>query len=255
MNTGTPLFSIITVVYNNLKGLIHTFQSIHSQTSKDFEWIVIDGGSTDGTKEWLQENTLPYLTFLSEKDQGLYDAMNKGLRVSSGTYVWFMNSGDSLYDTQTIASLRAVSSSPDILYGETMLVNEQGEQLGIRSEQTTRVLPEKLETISMIKGMVVCHQSFIVKKKLAPLYNLKYTCSADIDWVITCLERATSIYNCHRILASYLVGGFSVQHQQQGWKERWHIYNAHYGLFKTLLAHLFIGIRYIWKNKIFNKKH
>ncbi|MBC7450786.1 MAG: glycosyltransferase [Cytophagales bacterium] len=255
MNTRLPLLSIITVVYNNVKGLQHTFQTIHNQTGKDFEWIIIDGNSTDGTKEWIQALTLPYLRYTSEKDKGIYDAMNKGLSIASGSYVWFMNSGDGIYHPETIDALMKISGHPDVLYGETMLVNTAGEQLGIRSEQTTRVLPEHLTARSMIKGMVVCHQSFIVKKAITTPYNLNYRYSADIDWVISCLERADSVYNCKQIIASYLVGGFSIQHQQGGWKERWAIYVVHYGLFLTACAHLFIGLRYILKNKIFNRKH
>jgi glycosyltransferase involved in cell wall biosynthesis len=255
MNREIPFLSIITVVFNNLKGIQHTFQSIKNQSSNDFEWIVIDGGSTDGTKEWVENMSFSPLTYISEKDQGLYDAMNKGIQKSRGKYIWFMNSGDSIYSSDAILNLLSIKNDPDIFYGETMLVNELCEPIGIRSEQTTRVLPEKLTKYSMIKGMVVCHQSFIVKREMAPFYNLKYRFSADIDWVINCLEKAKIVFNCKKILSNYLVGGFSAQNQKRGWKERWHIYVNHFGIIKTILAHIFIVFRYFYKSKLQNRNY
>lgn len=255
MNSNTPFLSIITVVYNNLAGLQYTFQSIKSQTSTDFEWVVIDGGSTDGTVQWLTDLAFPNLRFVSEKDKGLYDAMNKGIKMAVGDYVWFMNSGDAIYASDTIQLLSAQAATNDVLYGETMLIDEHTNPIGIRSEKTTRVLPEKMTKYSMIKGMVVCHQSFIPKRKIAPLYKLNYKFSADIDWVISCLENASAIHNCKLIVSNYLVGGLSAQNQKTGWKERWRIYVAHYGFIYTFFAHIYIVLRYVWKNLFFKKKY
>jgi glycosyltransferase involved in cell wall biosynthesis len=255
MNTGVPLLSIITVVYNNLDGLQFTFQSLQKQTCKDYEWLVIDGGSTDGTVEWLDHLDFSGLTFISEKDKGLYDAMNKGLQMASGLYVWFINSGDGIYSENIVKQLLEIKNSPDVIYGETMLIDERGNEIGTRSDKTTRKLPLKLSAKSMIKGMVVCHQSFISKRDIAPLYNLFYTFSADIDWVISCLEKASLVYNINSILSNYLIGGISVQNQKTGWKERWNIYVVHYGFLYTAFAHVYIVIRYMWKNLFFNKKY
>lgn len=255
MNSSTPFLSIITVVFNNLAGLKHTYQSIISQTSTDFEWLVIDGGSTDGIQEWLTDLAITNMRFISEKDAGLYDAMNKGLKLATGTFVWFMNSGDSIYSSNTVQLLIAQSSGKDVLYGETMLVDANDTKLGIRSEKTTRVLPKKMTPFSMIKGMVVCHQSFIPQRSLAPAYNLKYRFSADIDWVISCLKNASSIHNCNAILSNYLVGGISAQNQKSGLKERWGIYVVHYGFVYTVLAHIYIAFRYLWVSKILKRKH
>jgi len=255
MNSSTPFLSIITVVYNNLAGLKHTYQSIKSQTSTDFEWLVIDGGSSDGTKDWLAGLTVAKMCFISEKDGGLYDAMNKGLKLAKGKFVWFMNSGDSIFLPNTVQMLIDQSLGKDVLYGETMLVDENDAKLGIRSEKTTRVLPERMTRFSMIMGMVVCHQSFIPKRSLARPYNLKYRFSADIDWVISCLENASTIHNCNAILANYLVGGLSAQNQKTGWKERWNIYAAHYGFVYTFLAHIYIAFRYLWVFKILKRNH
>jgi glycosyltransferase involved in cell wall biosynthesis len=255
MNNTPPFLTIITVVYNNLPGLKYTFQSICQQTCKDFEWLVIDGGSTDGTKEWLAQLSFPLFTFISEKDRGLYDAMNKGLKMASGQFVWFMNSGDGIYSANTVEHLKLHGTHADVLYGETMLIDDQGNQVGTRSEKTTRVLPATLTARSMIMGMVVCHQSFIPKRSITAPYQLKYRFSADIDWVISCLEKSKNTNNCNSILANYLIGGLSTQNQKTGWKERWSIYVEHYGLIYTTFAHFYIVIRYIWKYIFFNKKY
>lgn len=253
MSGSVPFLSIITVVYNNAAGLKYTFQSINSQTDKDFEWIVVDGGSGDGTKEWLEQLVFPPLKFISEKDNGLYDAMNKGLKMATGKFVWFMNSGDGIYAAAAVEMLKKQPQGADVLYGETMLIDGQGIPIGLRSEKTTRILPAKMTRHSMIKGMVVCHQSFIPQRNITAPYNLKYRFSADIDWVISCLEKAAAIHNCNMILANYLVGGLSVQNQKTGWKERWKIYVAHYGLFYTALAHIYIIVRYIIVFKILKR--
>jgi glycosyltransferase involved in cell wall biosynthesis len=255
MHNTPPFLSIITVVYNNLSGLIHTFESIKLQSCADYEWIVIDGGSTDGTKEWLQNLELNNLHYLSEKDQGLYDAMNKGISLARGEFIWFMNSGDSIFALNTIQLLKSCSEEKDILYGETMLVDNLGTQIGIRSEKTTRVLPKKMTRFSMIRGMIVCHQSFIPRRSIAPMYNLTYRFSADIDWVISCLEKTNAIHNCESILSNYLVGGLSAQNQKTGWKERWKIYVAHYGFLYTFGAHIYIAIRYVWVYKMLKKNY
>jgi glycosyltransferase involved in cell wall biosynthesis len=239
--------SIITVVYNNLEGLKKTYESIRSQTGQDFEWLVIDGASKDGTVEWLHEISKSFspLVFHSEKDKGLYDAMNKGLTKAKGDFVWFMNSSDLLFDNHVIEKLITFRKA-DVIYGETMFVDNNGNEIGIRSEVSTRRLPKQMTRKDMLFGMVVSHQSILVRKNIARYYDLNYRCSADIDWVIDALTKANTISNCNYIVSRYLVGGFSAQHMKMSWKERFDIYKKHYGLLTTLYAHVWIVIKYIW---------
>jgi len=89
-------FSVITVVKNDLKGLIKTYDSLFFQSYNNFEWIVIDGESIDGTKEYLNSLHINNLNFLSEKDTGIYDAMNKGIELANNDYLLFLNAGDIL---------------------------------------------------------------------------------------------------------------------------------------------------------------
>jgi glycosyltransferase involved in cell wall biosynthesis len=113
--------SIITINYNNLEGLKKTTKSVLSQTSKEFEYIIIDGGSTDGSREFIESITVGskiILKWVSEKDNGIYHAMNKGIKLAEGEFVQFVNSGDILVDMNvTDQMLRNLENEDQILYG------------------------------------------------------------------------------------------------------------------------------------------
>src|SRR5688572_13647639 len=106
-----PLVSIITIVYNNRDHIEGTIKSVLFQTFTDYEYIIIDGASNDGTVDIIKqyEDKLGY--WISEKDKGIYDAMNKGLRAAKGKYVWFMNSGDKIAEADTLEKI--VKSASD----------------------------------------------------------------------------------------------------------------------------------------------
>lgn len=234
----SPLFSIITVVYNSETLLEDTLKSILQQTSDKFELIIIDGGSTDGTLEIIKKYEDKIDFWISEKDRGIYDAMNKGIRQAKGQYIWFINSGDSLFSENTLKDIEDMRVTADVYYGETMLIDVQGKQLGTRTEMTTRKLPAQLSWKNMVNGMVVSHQSILVKRNIAPLFDLQYKCSADVDWVIKSLKEAGTVINTQTILSNYLVGGFSISNQKSCLVERFNIYLNHFGLLKTLIAHV-----------------
>lgn len=109
--------SIITVNLNNKAGLQKTIDSVISQTFKDFEWIVIDGGSTDGSKELIEKYSEYISYWVSEPDKGIYNAMNKGVRVAQGEYLQFLNSGDSLYSHDTLSLIFNSNPTKDIILG------------------------------------------------------------------------------------------------------------------------------------------
>lgn len=102
-----PLISIITITYNAEEFLERTIESIKLQTVKDFEYILIDGGSKDGTMTIVNQNAEIFDTVISEKDNGLYDAMNKGLKLATGEYVWFMNAGDQIAEPDAIDKIKS----------------------------------------------------------------------------------------------------------------------------------------------------
>lgn len=111
--------SIITINYNNLAGLKKTIDSVIAQTYKDYEWIVIDGGSTDGSKELLEQYQSHFAYWCSEPDKGIYNAMNKGISYAKGEYLQFLNSGDWLYEDSTLdKAIGQIDNKYDIYYGD-----------------------------------------------------------------------------------------------------------------------------------------
>ncbi|MBO4581907.1 MAG: glycosyltransferase [Bacteroidales bacterium] len=239
-----PLISIITVVYNSEKYIERTLQSIAAQSGTDYEYIVIDGGSTDATLSIIEKykHIVSFLT--SEPDKGLYDAMNKGLRAAKGKYVWYINSGDRIYDKDVIKNLEqcyALHQDADIFYGQTQLVDEQNRVLGMRK----KTAPEKLDADSFKKGMVVCHQSILIKKDIVNEYNLKYKVDADYLWVLEALEKSHKNINTGMILSQYMENGFSVKNRRQANMERMKIMIKHYGFFAAMRAHVIIALKYI----------
>ncbi len=238
-----PLISIITVVYNSEKYLENTILSIAEQNNDALEYIIIDGGSKDNTLNIISKHADHIQKTISEPDKGLYDAMNKGLQMAEGKYVWFINSGDKLYSDSTFTKLQEIIETqnfPDIIYGETIIIDENDEEIGLRRLKT----PENLTWKSLINGLVVCHQSFIVKRSIANTYNLNYKIAADYDWVLKGLKKATTVCNSKLILSRYLDNGLSKNNIPKALSERFVIMVKTYGFFKTSLNHILIGIRF-----------
>ena len=150
--------SIITVNLNNKDGLQKTIDSVISQTFKDFEWIVIDGGSTDGSKE-LIEHYSDYISYwISEPDKGVYNAMNKGIRIAKGEYVEFLNSGDIFYDKNSLLDFFSKAEEKDILFGST-IIHKNGKYTRINLQN------DYLSCYHLTKE-TINHQSAFIKKKL-----------------------------------------------------------------------------------------
>ena len=184
-----PLFSIITVSYNAEKTIPATLKSVSEQTCRLFEYIVIDGASGDNTVGIVNKSGIDNLILISEPDRGIYDAMNKGLGIAKGDYVIFLNAGDSFHSPHTleiIANAAMDNDYPGIVYGQTQLVNSQRERVGDRHLKA----PEILTLDSFKNGMVVCHQAFVVLRKLVDNYDTRYKFSADYEWCIRCLQRS-----------------------------------------------------------------
>jgi glycosyltransferase involved in cell wall biosynthesis len=240
-----PSVSVVTVVFNGADLIEGTMRSVLGQTYPNLEYVIIDGASSDGTPERIVALSDSRCKFLSEPDKGLYDAMNKGLQMATGSFVLFMNAGDAFYTADTLlqmfASLEAATS--DVIYGETMIVAEDRSEKGTRSEMLPLKLPSKLTVHSMQRGMVVCHQSFMVKRTLAPSYLTQYRYCADVDWVIRCLKKAHSVYKYPGIIASFLDGGLSRKKLKGSLLERFLVLQSHFGFFRTVLNHVIILFR------------
>ena len=237
------LFSVITVTYNASQWLERTIQSVISQSYPHIEYIIVDGNSTDGTLELIKKYQSAITHCISEPDRGLYDAMNKGLKLASGDYVWFINAGDRLYSETTVQEIVNridEKNLPDIVYGETAIVDAQGNPLGMRRLKT----PENLTWKSFSMGMLVCHQSFIVKRAIAEPYDLQYRFTADYDWCIRCLKKADTAFNTHLILSRFMEAGLSAENRKESLKERYRIMCANYGKIPTQIRHIWFAIRF-----------
>ena len=242
------VFSIITVVYNGETLLPGTMESVLRQTYPHVEYIVVDGASKDGTLSIIEEyaQKMPHLRWISEKDKGLYDAMNKGLRMATGDFVQFLNGGDHLHAADTLEKLAAlVTPQTGVLYGETLLVDDARKQAGSMSTLSTRKLPKQLHWRDFLGGMLVVHQSFIPRRSLAPEYLDDNLC-ADYDWCIRILKNSEENINSGLVITDYLMGGISKQRHQQSLRDRFAVMQAHYGLLSTVLAHGWIVCRAVW---------
>ena len=243
--------SIITITYNAEAVLERTLNSVFNQTNQSFEYLIIDGASTDHTLKIA--NKYGVKKIFSEPDKGIYDAMNKGLERAAGKYIWFMNAGDQIHDNRVVEQLLSkMESERDIYYSDTLIVDEGDKPLGLRSEITPHKLPEKLKWQDFKYGMVVCHQSFIAKKAICKPYLLNHYYSADIDWEINCLKESQQTEQLTFILSKYLSGGFSVKNLKASLIDRFIILKNHFGLFNTILAHfviMFRGIIFVLNKK------
>ena len=168
-----PKFSIITVTYNAGAVLEDTIQCVFTQTYRNVEYIIVDGGSKDHALDIINRYREHIHPLVSEPDKGLYDAMNKGIRLATGDYLCFLNAGDELHEDDTLQLMvhsNTGTELPAVLYGETAIVDEEGHFLRMRRLSA----PEDLNWKSFKDGMLVCHQAFFPCREVAAPYDLRY---------------------------------------------------------------------------------
>lgn len=241
-----PKFSIITVTYNAGAVLEDTIQSVITQTYRNVEYIIVDGGSKDHTLDIINRYREHIHTLVSEPDKGLYDAMNKGIRLATGDYLCFLNAGDELHEDDTLQLMvHSITGTelPDVLYGETAIVDEEGHFLRMRRLSA----PENLNWKSFKDGMLVCHQAFFPRRELAEPYDLRYRFSADFDWCIRIMKKSHTLHNTHLILIDYLNEGMTTRNHRASLHERFRIMCRHYGYLSTLARHAWFTLRLLLK--------
>ena len=258
-------FSIVTITYNADNVLGKTVDSVFSQTYPHVEHVIIDGASTDDTlqvaQDYMQRSYAASngheIRIVSEPDNGLYDAMNKGLRQVSGDYVLFLNAGDFFPDSEVLSNiarnvgLEGVSREklPAVLYGNTDIVDNDGRFLRHRRLQP----PANLSWRSFRHGMLVCHQAFYARLDIAKTvpYDCRYRFSADVDWCIRIMKEAEirhlPLLNLHLVVANYTEEGQSTIHHRESLNERYQVMCHHYGKIPTIFMHLWFAVRQIIK--------
>ena len=257
-------FSIITITYNAEAFLPRTVESVLSQHYRDIEHIIIDGASTDSTisvaQDYMQRSYAAQngheVRIVSEPDNGLYDAMNKGLRQASGDYICFLNAGDffpnaNVLDTIVSRSLTGKSRQqlPAVIYGDTDIVDNDGNFLRHRRLAP----PRNLTWRSFRKGMLVCHQAFYARLDIARTvpYDTRYRYSADVDWCIRVMKEAermgAGLAYVDSVVVNYTQEGQTTKHHRDSLKERYRVMQSHYGAFTTALMHAWFAVRAVVK--------
>ena len=262
--------SVVTITFNAASCLRRTLDSVLTQ---DYPWVehwIVDGKSTDGTvamaehyrKQSAEAGNSHIVNIQSESDAGLYDAMNKGLRLVTGDYIIYMNAGDffpSPDTLSTIARCARVNNLPAVIYGDTDIVDNTGMYIGRRH----LLPPEHLTWRSFRHGMLVCHQAFYVRTDIAKChpYNTRYRHSADVDWCIRVMReadsRALALVNVHATVACYTREGQTTRFRRASLMERFAVMRSHYGLIVTLSMHLWFVFRAAFRfaNKILRFFH
>jgi len=232
VTASEPLITIITVVYNGEKYLEQTIQSVINQTYDNVEYIIIDGGSTDGTLDIIRkyEDKIDY--WVSEKDAGIYDAMNKGIAVATGEWINFMNAGDSLVNENSLKIFsKYFDSTFALIYSDILIKNQ------ITSEFTEHKQPIFRTWYGNYK--MLCHQSILFNKKILIKFNIKYKISADFDLLLSLFKRK-KLFSIHiqKPLISYLDGGCSGNDVLSSIQERMSIINEYESFLFKLIGRL-----------------
>ena len=240
-----PLLSIITVTWNAASVIVPTLESVRQQSWHDFEHIIVDGASTDDTLALVHAHGLERTRILSERDKGLYDAMNKGIGLARGRYLMFLNAGDALAHPDALACIAlCAQDNPGIIYGQTQLVDAERKVVGKRH----LTAPSHLSADSFKHGMLVCHQAFIARRDLAPQYDLRYRYSADFDWCIRVLQVSpVNAYVGDQPIISYLNDGLTTANHRASLRERYDIMCHYYGTLPTMLRHVGFAGRHLWR--------
>ena len=256
-------FSVVTITYNAAAVLRPTLDSVMMQDYPNVEHLIIDGASTDETlaiakayqKLSDEAENGHVVKIQSEPDKGLYDAMNKGLRLATGDYIVFMNAGDRFPEADTLdkVMLAAVvgdgEERPAVLFGNTDIIDDKGNFLYHRRLSP----PERLTWRSFRYGMVVCHQAFYARIDIARSlpYDTTFRYSADVDWCIRVMKEGERqhllLCNIHAVVANYMEEGQTTIHHKDSLKERFEVMRRHYGLLTTVLLHAWFAVRKLLK--------
>lgn len=201
-----PKLTVITINFNNAAGLDRTLRSVRQQSNRNFEYLIIDGGSTDNSISIIQKNSDIVSRWQSEKDNGEYDGMNKGISQAKGEYLMFLNSGDIFFDEHSVRNLLATNFQEDFVFGDVCI--DYG---------STKKIMKYPDTLGywFLYSEMICHQVQVIRARLLRKlggYNTQIKIVADYDFMIHALiGKRVSYRHIPHTLAIYGWGGKSTQ--------------------------------------------
>lgn len=236
--------SIIIVTYNAGTVLEKTLESVFRQTFKDYELLVIDGGSSDGTLQILERYASAIDFCESKPDNGIYDAMNKGLGIARGEYVQFLNAGDYLADEKSLEYIfRESANNPMLIYGDINMVDLDG-----TSTRNVALDFSRQNLLSFGTG-VLCHQAMFVRRDVAPQYDTRYRFKGELNWYFDLVELEGFSYSrVNEIIVSYALGGWGYTHFISNRLDWLRLVYDRYGIRTVLDSRL---LPYLWRNSFF----
>lgn len=217
----SPKFSIITVCFNAKELIEKTVQSVLAQTYPHIEYIIIDGGSTDGTLAIVNKYAGRISRIVSEPDNGIYDAMNKGIRLSTGGWLYFPNAGDTFVDTDLLARVAAFlakHASAEIIYGDIQRTNLTGQW--VTNEKT--YAGEIKDKRYLFTNMFCQQRAFIKRTVFEELgeFDISYKVIADYDLIFRAYQKGREFAYLGTPVISAPLGGYSNLHLDRFLKER-----------------------------------
>lgn len=238
--------SIITVNLNNRDGLKRTIDSVVSQTFTDYEWIVIDGGSTDGSRELIEQYSDLFAYWCSEPDKGIYNAMNKGIAHAKGEWLQFLNCGDCLFEKDTLKKVFSKTYEADIIYGDVIYVDSNSEGI-VRTE----FKPDKL-TLFYFYHNTICHQASFYSKKifLNYLYDDSFKICGDNAFNIKNLTNGYIFQHIPLYVVNFEVGGIGAVFTPEHINERERLFKEY--IPEYLQDDMIILRNYDKKNNFYN---
>lgn len=233
---AAPMFTVITVCYNDRRNLERTAASVLGQQFSEYEWLVVDGNSTDGTQDFLDRLVDDRLSWRSESDLGLFDAMNKGMNRASGRYLIFMNSGDAFHgpDTLDLVSREVLGAAmpPAFIYGDAIDVLENG------IEHYSRARSHRLHW----RGQFAKHQSMFFSRT-ALRYNTGYRFTADYAFIANFLKAIDDPRRILRVdwpVCRFLLGGINEKKRHDALREDFRIRRQELGMSRLSSAMLYV---------------
>lgn len=213
--------SIITVNLNNLEGLRKTVESVCSQTFTDFEWIVIDGGSSDGSRKLIEQYSDRIAFWCSEPDKGIYNAINKGIAHANGENLQFLHSGDYLFEPTTLDKVFSRLPEGDIIYGDAMLLYPDGTTLDKKYPDTV--------SLNYFKHDVINHQACFFRREVfvGHPYNEDFLIAGDWAYCFEAVCRGLKFTHIPQTIVYYDNGGLSAQWSERQIREREEILNRY----------------------------